>query len=82
MKPIAVPTFGGMITCTVTNLILAPVMFSLFYQMEHWFIRRRRTGLETDDGTIPEPIREQGTEDSKHKEPDHGSMTDEEETEI
>lgn len=41
MKPIAVPTFGGMITCTISNLILAPVMFSLFYQIESWFIRKR-----------------------------------------
>jgi Cu(I)/Ag(I) efflux system membrane protein CusA/SilA len=50
MKPIAVPTFGGMITCTITNLILAPVIFSLLYQVEHWFIRRRKGRLE------PEPI--------------------------
>ena len=36
MKPIAVPTFGGMVTATVANLILAPVLFSLFYRVESW----------------------------------------------
>jgi Cu(I)/Ag(I) efflux system membrane protein CusA/SilA len=36
MKPIAVPTFGGMITATVANLVLAPVLFSLFYRLESW----------------------------------------------
>lgn len=41
MKPIAVPTFGGMLTCTVSNLILAPVIFCLFYRIEGWFIRKR-----------------------------------------
>jgi Cu(I)/Ag(I) efflux system membrane protein CusA/SilA len=47
MKPIAVPTFGGMITCTVTNLILAPVVFSILYQVEQWVARlRRRRGEE------------------------------------
>lgn len=54
MKPIAVPTFGGMLTCTVTNLILAPVIFSLFYPIEHWFIRRREKAVESTavvDGT-------------------------------
>ena len=40
MKPIAVPTFGGMVSATVANLILAPVLFSLFYPVEHW-IRQR-----------------------------------------
>ena len=40
MKPIAVPTFGGMVSATVANLILAPVLFSLFYPIEHW-IRQR-----------------------------------------
>ena len=40
MKPIAVPTFGGMVTATVANLILAPVLFSLFYPVERW-IRQR-----------------------------------------
>ena len=40
MKPIAVPTFGGMVSATVTNLILAPVLFSLFYPIERW-IRQR-----------------------------------------
>jgi len=29
MKPIAVPTFGGMITATIANLILVPVLFSM-----------------------------------------------------
>ena len=57
MKPIAVPTFGGMITCTVSNLILAPVMFSLFYQIEDWFIRRRGKSpkpADIADETVPE----------------------------
>ena len=40
MKPIAVPTFGGMVSATVANLILAPVLFSLFYPIEHW-VRQR-----------------------------------------
>ncbi|MDE0425676.1 MAG: efflux RND transporter permease subunit [Candidatus Poribacteria bacterium] len=40
MKPIAVPTFGGMVSATVANLILAPVLFSLFYPLEHW-VRQR-----------------------------------------
>ena len=40
MKPIAVPTFGGMVTATVANLILAPVLFSLFYPVERW-VRQR-----------------------------------------
>ena len=40
MKPIAVPTFGGMASATVANLILAPVLFSLFYPIEHW-VRHR-----------------------------------------
>ena len=40
MKPIAVPTFGGMVSATVANLILAPVLFSLFYPVEHW-VRQR-----------------------------------------
>ena len=40
MKPIAVPTFGGMVSATVANLILAPVLFSLFYPVERW-IRER-----------------------------------------
>ncbi len=41
MKPIAVPTFGGMITATVANLVLAPVLFSLFYRMEVKGVRHR-----------------------------------------
>ena len=41
MKPIAVPTFGGMVSATVANLILAPVLFSLFYPVESW-IRQRK----------------------------------------
>ncbi|MYB95183.1 efflux RND transporter permease subunit [Candidatus Poribacteria bacterium] len=40
MKPIAVPTFGGMVSATMANLILAPVLFSLFYPVERW-IRQR-----------------------------------------
>jgi Cu(I)/Ag(I) efflux system membrane protein CusA/SilA len=48
MKPIAVPSFGGMVTATVSNLILAPVIFSLFYQVEHWFIRRLRVNAEQE----------------------------------
>jgi Cu/Ag efflux pump CusA len=27
MKPIAVPTVGGMVTATLTNLVLIPVLF-------------------------------------------------------
>jgi len=45
MKPLAVPTFGGMITCTITNLIVAPVMFSVMYPIEVKVkdrLRRRR----------------------------------------
>ncbi|MBD3183699.1 hypothetical protein GF312_15525 [Candidatus Poribacteria bacterium] len=49
MKPIAVPTFGGMITCTVSNLILAPVVFSLLYQIEHWFINRKHNDFKQKD---------------------------------
>ena len=41
MKPIAVPTFGGMITATAANLILAPVLFSLFYRVENWGNRHK-----------------------------------------
>ena len=40
MKPIAVPTFGGMVSATMANLVLAPVLFSLFYPVECW-IRQR-----------------------------------------
>jgi Cu(I)/Ag(I) efflux system membrane protein CusA/SilA len=49
MKPLAVPTFGGMISCTLTNLILAPVLFSLIYpaevRMRDWFKRRKQKTL-------------------------------------
>jgi Cu(I)/Ag(I) efflux system membrane protein CusA/SilA len=48
MKPIAVPTFGGMLTCTISNLILAPVVFCLFYRIEGWFIRRRGKSLKSE----------------------------------
>ncbi|MDP2898173.1 MAG: efflux RND transporter permease subunit [bacterium] len=45
MKPLAIPSFGGMITCTITNLILAPVLFSFMYPVEirikNWMARRR-----------------------------------------
>ncbi len=41
MKPIAVPTFGGMITATVANLVLAPVLFSLFYWVEGKGVRHQ-----------------------------------------
>ncbi len=34
MKPIAVPTVGGMVTATLTNLILIPVLY-------YWFNRRK-----------------------------------------
>ncbi|MDY6843517.1 MAG: CusA/CzcA family heavy metal efflux RND transporter [Thermodesulfobacteriota bacterium] len=30
MKPIATPTVGGMITCTISNLIVVPLIFSFF----------------------------------------------------
>jgi Cu(I)/Ag(I) efflux system membrane protein CusA/SilA len=44
MKPLAVPTFGGMITCTLANLILAPTLFSVMYPLElrvkNWLKRR------------------------------------------
>ena len=52
MKPIAVPTFGGMITATAANLILAPVLFSLFYWMENWISRQRRP--EDEEGVKKE----------------------------
>ena len=50
MKPIAVPTFGGMVSATVANLILAPVLFSLFYGIESWIGRRK----EAEGTTFPE----------------------------
>jgi len=34
MKPIAVPIFGGLVTSTVTNLVLAPVLFCLLWPLE------------------------------------------------
>jgi Cu(I)/Ag(I) efflux system membrane protein CusA/SilA len=34
MKPIAVPAVGGMITATLTNLILVPVLFYWFHRKE------------------------------------------------
>lgn len=34
MKPIAAPTVGGMITCTISNLIVVPIIFS-------WITERR-----------------------------------------
>jgi Cu(I)/Ag(I) efflux system membrane protein CusA/SilA len=39
MKPIAVPTVGGMVTATLTNLILIPVLF-------YWLNRRRPSSTE------------------------------------
>jgi len=35
MKPIAVPTVGGMVTATLTNLILIPVLF--------YWVNKKRT---------------------------------------
>ncbi|MBU1076677.1 MAG: CusA/CzcA family heavy metal efflux RND transporter [Spirochaetes bacterium] len=37
MRPIAIPTFGGMITATLSNLYLLPVLFVLF--------KNKKTGL-------------------------------------
>ncbi|MFP4081498.1 MAG: efflux RND transporter permease subunit [Candidatus Aminicenantes bacterium] len=42
MKPIATPTVGGMITATVLNLILVPVVFT-------WFTQRRMKKREQGD---------------------------------
>ena len=57
MKPIAVPTFGGMITATVANLILAPVLFSLFYWVENLGARHRGSEggetLESEESPVP-----------------------------
>jgi Cu(I)/Ag(I) efflux system membrane protein CusA/SilA len=30
MKPIAAPMFGGLITATLLNLIVVPILFSIF----------------------------------------------------
>jgi Cu(I)/Ag(I) efflux system membrane protein CusA/SilA len=49
MKPIAVPTFGGMVSATAANLFLAPVLFSLFYPLEEWFSRRGGNASTDDD---------------------------------
>ena len=38
MKPIATPVVGGMVTATILNLFLVPVLFSVY--VEH--IRKRR----------------------------------------
>jgi len=35
MKPIAVPTVGGILTATLTNLLLVPVLFSWIYKKRH-----------------------------------------------
>ncbi len=32
LKPIATPTVGGMLTCTLSDLIVTPVLFSLLYR--------------------------------------------------
>jgi Cu/Ag efflux pump CusA len=49
MKPLAIPSFGGMVTCTITNLIVAPVIFSFLYPLElrvsDWLRRRREAAL-------------------------------------
>ena len=53
MKPIAVPTFGGMVSATGANLFLAPVLFSLFYPLEQWFSRRGEDAAAPEDGATP-----------------------------
>jgi Cu(I)/Ag(I) efflux system membrane protein CusA/SilA len=35
MKPIAAPTVGGMITCTISNLILVPIIFCWIQERKH-----------------------------------------------
>jgi len=45
MQPIAVPTFAGMITCTLTNLIVTPVLFCVLYP----FLDRRGRAV----GSLP-----------------------------
>jgi Cu(I)/Ag(I) efflux system membrane protein CusA/SilA len=35
MKPIAVPTVGGILTATLTNLLLVPVLFNWIYKERH-----------------------------------------------
>ena len=42
MKPIAAPIVGGMITATVLNLFLVPVLFSLFMEWKGW--RKHKEG--------------------------------------
>ena len=39
MKPIAAPTVGGMITCTISNLIVVPIIFA--------WIEERKKRIET-----------------------------------
>lgn len=46
MQPIAVPTFAGMITCTLTNLIVTPVLFCVLYPL---LDRRMRTTPATSE---------------------------------
>ncbi|MBW1838368.1 MAG: efflux RND transporter permease subunit [Deltaproteobacteria bacterium] len=40
MKPIAAPTVGGMITCTISNLIVVPIIFAWIEERK----KRRETG--------------------------------------
>ena len=65
MKPIAVPTFGGMITATAANLILAPVLFSLFYWVENMGVRGRGSegGETVETKEPPVPLAEDETAD-------------------
>ena len=58
MKPIAVPTFGGMFTATVSNLVFAPVVFALFYSIESRFVRPGRPGV------APDPLADVSPEES------------------
>jgi Cu(I)/Ag(I) efflux system membrane protein CusA/SilA len=55
MKPIAVPTFGGMVSATAANLFLAPVLFSLFYPLERWFGQRGEARLMAHGAAEAEP---------------------------
>ena len=45
MKPVAVPTVGGIVTATLTNLILVPILF--------YWIKRRRAKDTTTRETAP-----------------------------